>query len=539
MKKRALAGLAIVSTVLAFGVVQAETRPNPDRQNDPLLAETTRLHPNRESAIINPTQEDAVRTKLEKLYAKTGKRPNIVIVLMDDVGWGDWGSYGGGASVGAPTPNLDRLAAGGLRLTSAYSQPSCTPTRASLMTGRLPVRSGLLRPMLPGEGGSDTGGLNGEVTLAAILKEVGYSTHAIGKWHLGEAEDAQPQNVGFDDYFGILTSSDDYTAWREPWRNPDIANDPVRYEWASQGEVMAVVEGVTGEAARPVFEIDMETISLVDEKLTQRAVKIIRESKTSKSPFLIYLGTRGAHNDNYPHPDFRGKSPGKYPYKDVMIELDYRVGEIVRALEEAGQDKNTLLIITSDNGPFAEAFPDMGFTPFRAAKGTSYEGGVRVPFIAYWPGTIEPGQVSDGLFDLMDLFLTSLTVAGASDLIPQDRYIDSIDQSGFLLSPAGQSARKAVYFWVTNKLSAVRVGEFKYFRRWQTYLSTDTWPASSPFQSAMESSAYGGKMYDLYIDPKEEHALAPLKQPQIPLLSGALRQHLKSFEDHPARVPIE
>jgi arylsulfatase len=218
---------------------------------------------------------------------------------------------------------------------------------------------------------------------------------------------AQPQNVGFDDYYGILTSSDDYTAWREPWRNPDLVNDPVRRAWAAEGETMAIVEGHAGEAAKPAFPIDLDSIRYVDEKLTDKATDFIASRAKQKNPFFLYFCTRGAHFDNYPHPKFAGKSPGRYPYRDVIVELDYRVGQVVEALRASGQLENTIILLASDNGPFAETFPDMGHTPFRSAKGSAYEGGVRTPMIASWPGVIAPGRVSHGHVDLKDVFASS------------------------------------------------------------------------------------------------------------------------------------
>jgi arylsulfatase len=531
----------IVTGLLSFflaGTALAAPAPKLAPQNDPFLAVATRAAPNREPAVAHPAQDREAADKLARLKARFGMAPNIVVILFDDVGWGDFGVYGGGAAAGAPTPNIDRLAQSGLRLTSAYSQPSCTPTRSSMLTGRLPVRTGLLTPLLPGEN-SKAAGLNGEVTLAALLKQANYTTQAIGKWHLGASQAAQPQNNGFDNYYGILTSSDDYTAWDEPWRNPDLASDPARRAWAAAGETMAIVEGETGEAAEAVFPIDRDSIRFVDEKLTDRATAFIASRAKQQNPFFLYLSTRGAHNDNYPHPDFAGKSPAKYPYKDVMIELDFRVGQVMDALKKSGQLENTVVILASDNGPFAEAFPDTGATPFRAAKGTAYEGGVRTPAIVSWPGVVAPGRVSDGLFDLMDVFATSLSLAGRPDLAPSDRYIDSIDQTGFLLADSGLSARRAQYYWVNSIFMGVRVGEFKFLRRDQNYQSTDTWPTSSPFQSSVSEPAYGGKLFNLYIDAKEEHAMLPLKQPHVPVMAKAIAAHMATFKQFPPKVPIK
>ena len=473
--------LVAALTVPAGAQQGAAPKDAPTATDDTFLAEPVAAKPNLEPAIARPAQEKAAGERLAALKQRFGHPPNIVLVLMDDVGWGDPGVYGGGVAVGAATPNIDRLAREGLQLMNTYSQPSCTPTRATIMTGQLPIRTGMLRPMLPGEGAGGRG-IDPKATLAQKLKEAGYVTRAVGKWHLGAFTEAQPQNVGFDHYYDILTSSDDYTAWREPWRNPDLIHDPARKDWASKGEVMAIVEGRSGEEAKPVFPIDNDSIRRVDEQLTNHAVRYIKSSKDSERPFFLYFATRGAHNDSYPHPDFAGKSLAKYPYKDVIVELDYRIGQLHAALERAGQLENTLLFITSDNGPFAEVFLDTGYTPFRGAKGSSYEGGVRVPGIAYWKGTIKPGRVSAGLFDLTDLYATSLALAGAADRVPGDRYIDSIDQSSFLLADEGASRRRAVYYWASDAFMGVRIAELKLMVKDQVYQHDDTWPRMSPFQ---------------------------------------------------------
>jgi arylsulfatase len=277
----------------------------------------------------------------------------------------------------------------------------------------------------------------------------------------------------------------------------------------------------------------------VDEQLTKHAISFIESTKGGTKPFFLYFATKGAHNDNYPHPDFLGKSLAKYPYKDAVMELDYRIGQLHAALERAGQLENTLLFITSDNGPFAEAFPDTGYTPFRGAKGSCYEGGVRVPGIAYWKGIIKPGRVSAGLFDLTDFYATSLALAGASDKGPDDRYIDSIDQSSFFLADDGASRRRAIYYWAGNAFMGVRLAEFKFLVKDQTYQHDDTWPRLSPFQGTIQPSLYGGKLFNLCLDAKEEHAMMPLKQPHGPVILGAVNKHLATFKDYPPAVPMQ
>ncbi|HMQ28986.1 MAG TPA: sulfatase-like hydrolase/transferase, partial [Acidimicrobiales bacterium] len=195
--------------------------------HDLISSPTTHVADNREPRFVHPDQEAAVAEKLAALEARTGKKPNVLIVLFDDVGWGDFGCYGGGVMAGAPTPHIDRLARDGLLLTSCYSEPSCTPSRASIMTGRHPMRHGLLIPPMYGM----PGGLEGEVVLADLLSRAGYVTQAVGKWHMGENLASQPQHVGFDDFYGFLSVSDMYTEWRAPYFFPEVVYSDERTEW--------------------------------------------------------------------------------------------------------------------------------------------------------------------------------------------------------------------------------------------------------------------------------------------------------------------
>ncbi|MFW1966160.1 arylsulfatase [Acinetobacter guillouiae] len=527
---------AILSTFALSAMAQQSVVPTA-MLDDTFLVKTQNERPNQEPSIFRPIQEKNTQQRLNELKKRFGHSPNIIVILLDDVGWGDLGVYGGGVATGAATPNMDRMAKEGLQLMNAYSQPSCTPTRATILTGQLPIRTGLLRPMLPGEGSHERG-IDPSTTLPQKLKNAGYITQAIGKWHLGTAKEAQPQNVGFDDYYGILTSSDDYTAWRESWRNPELMLDPVRKAWAAEAETMAIVQASKGQEAKQVFPINNDSIRLVDEKLTNKAINFITEMKGSKKPFFLYMGARCCHNDNYPHPDFAGKSLAKYPYKDALVEIDYRVGQIRTALEKSGQLENTLIILTSDNGPFTEAFPDTGFTPFRGAKATSYEGGVRVPGIAFWPGVIKPGRVSEGLFDLTDIYATSLGLAGASEQMPNDRYMDTIDQSSFLLADNGKSRRRIQYYWANDNFMGIRIAEYKLLVKEQSFNLSDTWPQMSPFQGTAQPLLYGGKIFNLLIDAKEENAMAPLKQPQIPVLKEAVMRHLETMKKYKTPVPF-
>ncbi|HVM41735.1 MAG TPA: arylsulfatase, partial [Acidimicrobiia bacterium] len=400
---------------------------------------------------------DPVVAAAEERLAARSKRPNILVVLFDDVGWGDFGCYGGGTAIGAPTPNIDRLARSGTLLTSCYSEPTCTPSRASLLTGRLPLRHGLLRPPMY----DMPGGLDGEVTLAHLLSEAGYITQAVGKWHMGENPQSQPQNVGFDDFYGFLSVSDMYTEWRDPYFFPEVVYSDERTEWVKNMAFnKCFVHATRGAEPENVEEVTVPVLSLLDDKWANYSLDFIRRMAGSDQPWFLYHCTRGAHFDNYPHPDFLGKSPAKHPYKDTILELDDIVGRLVRELEATGQLEDTVVVVSSDNGPNTETWPDAAFTPFRSSKGSTWEGGQRVPGIVSWPGTVPADRVTDGLFSLMDLFNTSLRLAGAEP--PPDRFVDGVDQTSFLLGDDAPSNRKYLYYWLMNVFSGVRVGEWKF-----------------------------------------------------------------------------
>jgi len=455
---------------------------------------------------------------------------------MDDVGYGDPGCYGGGVAIGAPTPNMDKLCLEGLQLTSTYSQPSCSPTRATLLTGRLPIRHGILIPPMYGA----PGGLEGEVTLAKVLNESGYRTQAIGKWHIGENEASQPQNVGFDDFYGFLSVSDMYTEWRDPTYSPDLVNNKERTEAMINPSKDVpfnkhLVHGSKGKAVESIEELTIENISNFDQKMADYGVKFLKDVNKDQ-PFFLYFGTRGGHFDNYPNQGVKGKSPAKYPYKDVMVEMDTILGRLVKTLEETGQLENTLIVVVSDNGPEMESWPDSGYTPFRGSKGSTFEGGVRVPGIVYWKGVISPGRVSDGLFDLSDLFTTCISLADAKEKLPKDRYIDGIDQASFLLADQGKSNRSSIFYWLQDNFSAVRVGEYKLMEM-STVMTADT-PDAGGLTGKTVHYTYG-HLFNLYLDPKEEHNLIIRKIPIAETLTHELERHMATFKKYPPKIQVK
>ncbi len=482
-------------------------------------------HPHMEPAIPHPKREKEAKTKLEALAAKAGQQPNFLVIYVDDMGWGDPGVYGGGAAIGAPTPNIDSLAHDGLMMTSAYSQPACTPTRAAWQTGRLPQRSGLVRPTAAGE---KSGGMGAEVTIAKLLSDAGYMTGMIGKWHLGEEVGQWPTDVGYDEYYGNLGVNTIYHDWRDPNFSPEMFYDPERTEAMKKVEFIRTTVKSKKDGKREYGEeITLETEPLLEEKYLAWSKDFMKRSTKAKKPFMLYHAMNRVHTKNLPNPKFRGKSLAKTPYKDSMVEVDHIVGELVKTVKALGQEENTLIIFTSDNGPEDDVHAggintsDAGHSPWRGAKGTTWEGGVRVSYVATWPGMIKKGRVSDGLFDHMDLFNTLARLGGADKKIPSDRYIDGIDQTSWLLTDkdeSHESNREAVFYWYGQDFYGVRWNEFKRMERFMT-IGMNAGPSTygGLFNaSKTETSSDIGWFFNLYSDPKERlhtartWALAPM-----------------------------
>ena len=374
----------------------------------------------------------------------TARPPNIIIIFADDLGYGDLGCYG---HPSIRTPNLDRMAAEGMRFTDFYVAACvCTPSRAALLTGRLPVRSGMAGSHTSRVIGSrHSGGLpQSEITIARALKARGYATLCIGKWHLaGGTPDALPTRHGFDAYFGLRWSNDMEAGGK---KSPDEAgrtrDDPLWWNCALLGNE-TIIEQPTD-------------ISTLTARYTGEAVRFIRAHK--KQPFFLYLAHTYPHTPLFASETFRGRSP-RGLYGDVVEELDWSVGQVLETLRRERLDTHTLVFFTSDNGPWLLRGLDGGSAGLlRDGKGSTWEGGMRVPAIAWWPGKIRPGVVSRELACAMDLFNTSLKLAGAP--VPDDRVIDGVDLSPVLFG-SGKSLREVMFFYRGDELFAVRKGPFK------------------------------------------------------------------------------
>lgn len=492
---------------------------------------TVQTEPYLEPHIPRPEQEAAAAEKLAALEERVGGKPNILLLLVDDMGWGDPGVYGGGIAVGAPTPEMDLLAREGLRLTSTYAQPTCTPTRAAILTGRIPTRSGLTRPTLSGENPT-TNPWDIEATLPGLLSEAGYRTALSGKWHLGEAEGSRPHEAGFDEYYGILSVISDMSQQLDERLYPDIVLRPERLAALQELSEAAITQGVKGEPLEVAEEItSIEQLAQIDQKFADFSEDFLRRAAEDDAPFFLKHAFARVHNDSYPAEGYAGKSPAGFPYKDAILEVDDIIARLIDVLEETGELENTFVFLTSDNGANEDLYPDNGFQPWRGGKGTTWEGGVRVPGIAYWPGMIAPGRESDGLFDLTDFFNTSLALAGASDSIPSERYIDGIDQSSFLLADDGKSRRDAVFMYSENNLMAIRWMEYKvHFKVMLQHA-----PRRNLDETTVSDVGMSPWVYNLYTDPKEQASTGHSRfEWGLPQALQRVQRHLATFADYPS-----
>lgn len=408
------------------------------------------------------------------------ERPNIVLLFADDLGYGDLSSYGHPT---IRTPNLDRMARQGIRLTSFYAAPSCTPSRAALLTGRYPIRSGMTHVLFPY---SETGLPTSEITLAEALKAEGYRTMAVGKWHLGHLPQYLPTNHGFDHFFGLPYSNDMHQAFR---------NDPP----------IPLLRDTT-IVEQPV---DQSTLTL---RYTEEAVDFIRSS--GDAPFFLYLAYTKVHVPLHVDERFRGQSRASL-YGDAVEAVDWSVGRVLAALKE-GLAKNTLVIFTSDNGPWLNMGKrqfSKGIEPWhagspgllRGAKGTTWEGGVRVPMIARWPGQVPAGQESAAMATTMDLFTTLVKAAGGE--VPSDRPIDGNDIMPLLRGETPLSPTEVFYYFDGRRLEAVREGPWKYHYR----VSAEGGPA----------------LYHLRRDPSERYNVIE----EHPEVAHRLREQMERFAE--------
>ena len=369
-------------------------------------------------------------------------RPNVVFMMMDNLGWGEIGTYGGGLLRGAETPRLDELAEQGLKLLNFNVENQCTPSRSALMTGRHPIRSGTTRVVW----GQLYGLVGWEKTMAELFSEAGYATGMYGKWHLGDTRGRFPTDQGFDEWFGVANTTDE-SWYREQFQFDAKASIEPFVQEAKRDEDPVRVEPYTVEARR-----------LIDSQINARAIDFMQRQVEADKPFFAYIPYTQPHLPTLSHPDFDGRT-GNGHYADVLAEIDHRAGEILDTIDRLGIRDNTIVVWTSDNGP-EEAVGWHGTAGFwRGQYFTALEGSLRTSFIVRWPAKIKPGRVSNEMVHITDMLPTFASVAGYE--VPQDRQIDGIDQIDFLVGEQGESNREGFPIYLGDTLSAYKWRDWK------------------------------------------------------------------------------
>jgi arylsulfatase A-like enzyme len=411
--------------------------------------------------------------------ATPGQRPNIVVVMGDDIGWFNIGAYHQGIMAGR-TPNLDKLAAEGMRFTDYYAEASCTAGRANFITGELPIRTGLTTV---GQAGSPIGMPAEAPTIATVLKSMGYATGQFGKNHLGDLNQFLPTVHGFDEFFGYLYHLD---AMEDPshrnYPKDLIASTGPRnmvHSWATDTDDATEMPrwGKIGkqkiEDAGQLWPKRMET---VDDEIRDNAFKFLDKAKADGKPFFLWLNPTRMHVVTHlseKYEAMRNSENGWSIQEAGMAQLDDDIGLLMKKLKDMGVDDNTIVVFTTDNGAENFTWPDGGNTPFAGGKGTAMEGGFRVPALLRWPGKVAAGKVENGIFSGMDWFPTLVTAAGNPNITAEllkgkqmggqnyKVHLDGYDQTA-LITGKGPSSRHEVLYFTEGTLSAVRIDDYKY-----------------------------------------------------------------------------
>lgn len=436
--------------------------------------------------------------------------PNLIVIFCDDLGYGDLACFGNPTIA---TPQLDQMAAEGMKFTQFYAAaPVCTPSRAALMTGRLPLRSGMCsnkrRVLFP----DSKGGLPAEeVTIAEVLKAQGYATACVGKWHLGHLPQFLPRQHGFDSYLGIPYSNDMDRVADSPKGRASFLDPRIEYWHVPLMRDEKVIE-------QPA---DQRTIT---RRYTEEAVDFITRNQTR--PFFLYLPHSMPHVPLFRSTEFEGRSR-RGLFGDVIEEIDWSVGRILATLKELRLDERTLVFFTSDNGPWL-IFDEQGGSAglLRDGKGSTWEGGMREPTLAWWPGTIKPGSVCRDVASTMDLFATASSLAGAE--LPTDRVLDSYDLSPILRGTGG-SGRELLFYYRGYNLMAVRKGP------WKMHLMTQDAYGAGARQAVAHDPPI---LYHLEHDPSERINLAESHPERIEEIMADIEAHRKTLQPAPSQLEL-
>ncbi len=400
-------------------------------------------------------------------------QPNVVLILADNLGWGELGCYGGGAIRGAPTPRIDALGLEGTRFLNFNVESDCVPTRSALMTGRHPIRTGAIQSV---PAGLPQGIIPWEKTIAELFSDAGYATAMFGKWHLGDKEGRYPKDKGFDEWYGIPRTT-----------NESMFFDSIGYD-ESIVEPPYVMEGTKGKLVEKKELYDLEMRRKIDAVLTQRSCEFIKRNGNIK-PFFLYVPLTQLHFPTLPHREFEGISKHG-DFADSLIEMDARVGQIIDAVDQNNLTENTIFIFASDNGPEYRR-------PWRGSAGmwtgtyhTAMEGALRVPLIIRWPNKIPAGKVTNEMIHVVDLFPTLAQIANLE--IPKDRIIDGLDQSQFLLGKQEKSNREGFVYFIKTELRAAKWRDWKMHFVWEVEPNAGANHLETPY------------LFNIVQDPKEE-----------------------------------
>ncbi len=404
-------------------------------------------------------------------------KPNVVVIMVDNLGWGELGCYGGGVLRGAETPNVDKLASEGIRFQNFNTEPQCTPSRSAFFTGRHPIRSGTTKVVW----GQLYGLTQWEVTISELLSGQGYATGMFGKWHLGDTEGRLPTDQGFDEWYGIANTTDESQYSSHYWFDSDVA------------EVPEIRQSVKGEKSQVVKVYDVEARRQIDEDLTTKSIDFMKRNVKDKKPFFAFIPLTQPHMPVLPNRDFEG-STGNGNYADVIAEIDYRSGQILDAIDDLKIRDNTIVLWVSDNGP-EEATRHQGTAGYwRGFYFTALEGSLRVPAIIRWPNKIPAGQVTNEIVHMADILPTLSSATGYK--VPTDRIIDGVDQMDFFMGKQQKSNREG--FPIYN-------GDSFFAYKWRSWKVHFKWQENGYFDQVETLSV--PKVFNLIEDPKELYSI--------------------------------
>ncbi|MFK7850595.1 MAG: sulfatase-like hydrolase/transferase [Akkermansiaceae bacterium] len=403
-------------------------------------------------------------------------KPNVVYFLVDNLGNGELGCYGGGVLRGAETPRIDSFADQGMLLLNFAPETQCTPSRSALMTGRYAIRSGNHTVALAG---SEGGLVAWERTMAEIFADNGYATSCVGKWHIGASEGRWPTDQGFDEWIGPPHSYDEALWADDPWYDPK--RDPVAYMY----------EGKKGEAVKKTIQLTTEVKRDLDVTYLKRSKEFIRKSKEAGKPFFLYFNHTLMHLPTIPRKEFSGKS-GHGERADCLLQLDHDFGVVLDYLKELDLDENTIVVFSGDNGP-EQMDPWRGSAgPWDGSYFTGLEGSLRTPCIVRYPKVVPEGKKSNEIVHITDMFTTLLKWTGLP--VPDDRVIDGIDQRAFLEGKQDRSDRDGFPYWMGEKMYGVKWHQFKMVMVLQRSLDAPALSLATPH------------IVNLDVDPKERQA---------------------------------